>query len=493
MYFIGYDIGSSFIKAALVNGETGALVATVKYPEQEMPISAAHPGWAEQDPSKWWQHVIECTQDLLQSSGVPGSEIKAIGLAYQMHGLVLIDKQQRVLRPSIIWCDSRAVQIGQTAWESLGKENCLQHLLNSPGNFTASKLQWVHQHEPRIMDQVHKIMLPGDYIALCMTGEATTTVSGLSEGMFWDFKQEDIAYFLLDYYGIHPGVLADQVPTFGRQGVLHRQAAEALGLPAGTPVTYRAGDQPNNALALNVLEPGEVAATGGTSGVVYGVSSEPVYDLKSRVNGFAHVNHHARQPRIGVLLCINGAGIQYSWLRRVTGNNLVAYDELEARAQQIPPGAAGICVLPFGNGAERMFGDLVIGAHWHNLDYNRHESTHLLRAGLEGVAFAMVYGMDILRGIGIPTEVIRVGNDNLFRSEIFSTTISPLTGATIELYETTGAIGAARGAGFGLGHYPSLKQAFSDQRPVKIVEPDYTTAAYLEAYGRWLTLLEKYI
>lgn len=493
MHFIGYDIGSSSVKAALVKGETGAVLHSVKFPEQEMPISAPHAGWAEQDPSWWWTHVVSCTQALLEATGVHPQDIHAIGLAYQMHGLVVVNKQHQVLRPSIIWCDSRAVQIGQKAWESIGKEYCLSHLLNSPGNFTASKLQWVHLNEPKVLEQVHKAMLPGDYIAMRMTGEINTTVSGLSEGMFWDFKQEEIAQFLLKHYGLDADLLADRVPTFGLQGHLTAAAAKVLGLVAGTPITYRAGDQPNNALSLNVLEPGEVAATGGTSGVVYGIAAEAVYDLKSRVNGFAHVNHQADKPRIGVLLCLNGAGIQYSWLRKVTGNSTVAYDELENRARQIPPGASGICVLPFGNGAERMFGDLNIGAHWHNLDYNRHESAHLLRAGLEGVAFAMVYGMDILRGLGIPTQVIRVGNDNLFRSGIFSTTISTLTGAVIELYDTTGAVGAARGAGYGLGYYPTLAQTFSGQHAVKTIEPDYSTASYLEAYGRWLTLLEKYI
>ncbi|TDI64754.1 MAG: hypothetical protein E2O88_10995 [Bacteroidetes bacterium] len=242
MYLLGYDIGSSSIKAALVEASTGSAIAVAQFPDKEMEIIAHEPGWAEQHPETWWENLCQATRKLLQSTNIDPHEISGIGIAYQMHGLVLVDKDQKVLRPSIIWCDSRAVQIGDKAYNDLGADRCLQHLLNSPGNFTASKLKWVKDHEPELFEQVHKIMLPGDYIAMRLTGEINTTVSGLSEGMFWDFKNNQVAEFLLEYYGIDSGTIPEIVPAFSNQGALKSEVVDLLGLKPGILVGYRAGD-----------------------------------------------------------------------------------------------------------------------------------------------------------------------------------------------------------------------------------------------------------
>ena len=300
MFLLGYDIGSSSVKASLVNAETGKCVSSAFFPKTEANIIAVNPGWAEQDPESWWENLKLSTQAIMTESGVSAAEIKAIGISYQMHGLVCVDKNQHVLRPAIIWCDSRAVPYGQKAFETIGEEKCLAHLLNSPGNFTASKLAWIKENEPAIYEQIDKIMLPGDYIAMKLSGEICTTVSGLSEGMFWDFKNNRVADFLMDYYGFDSSLIADIKPTFAEQGRVNAIAAKELGLKEGTPITYRAGDQPNNALSLNVFNPGEIASTAGTSGVVYGVNGEVNYDPQSRVNTFAHVNHTIDQTRLGV-------------------------------------------------------------------------------------------------------------------------------------------------------------------------------------------------
>ena len=490
MVLLGYDVGSSSIKAALVNAENGSTLAVAQFPDKEMEILSPHSGWAEQDPELWWDNLCQVTQKLLEKHPVQVDDIKGIGIAYQMHGLVLVDKNHQVLRPSIIWCDSRAVEIGNQAFQEIGEEICLSHFLNSPGNFTASKLKWVKDHEPSVYERIHKAMLPGDYIAMKMTGEINTTISGLSEGIFWDFKENAIARILLDYYGINQTLLPDVVPTFSVHGQLTSEAARSLGLKPGIPISYRAGDQPNNALSLNVLNPGEVAATGGTSGVIYGIVDKPIYDPQSRVNGFAHVNHHPENPRIGVLLCINGAGILYSWIKQQMAGQGSTYSELEKMMEAIPIGSDGLRLIPFGNGAERMLNNRDIGSRIINLQFNRHQKPHMYRASLEGIAFSFVYGMNILRGMGIHPETIKVGNDNLFQSRIFSNTIANTMNCSIEVMETTGAVGAAKASGVATKVFASLEEALGTVLVVANYSPSPNPEGYKQAFNTWKKDLE---
>ena len=433
----------------------------------------------------------DATQEVLQESGIKAEEIQAIGISYQMHGLVCVDKHQQVLRPSIIWCDSRAVPYGEKAFKELGETHCLEHLLNSPGNFTASKLAWVRENEPELFDKIDKIMLPGDYIGMKLTGEIHTTVSGLSEGMFWDFSQQEPAKFLLDYYGISSSMLSDISPTFGEQGRVSQAAAKELGLKAGTPVTYRAGDQPNNALSLNVFNPGEIASTAGTSGVVYGVLGTVNYDPKSRVNTFAHVNHTKEQTRLGVLLCINGTGILNSWVKHQMASD-ISYKELDRLAAGVPIGSEGLVILPFGNGAERMLENREIGCSIHGLNFNLHQRQHMARAAQEGIVCSFRYGIDIMKEMGMNICKIHAGNANMFLSPIFRDTLAGMTGATIELYDTDGAAGAAKGAGIGCGIYKNHDEAFSSLEKLAVIEPNEANAArYEEVYQRWKQILEK--
>lgn len=491
MYLLGYDIGSSSVKASLVNAESGKCVSSAFYPKSEAPILAVKQGWAEQNPESWWEYLKQATQDILSDSGVDSKDIKAIGISYQMHGLVCVDRNQQVLRPAIIWCDSRAVSYGQKAFETLGEEQCLSHLLNSPGNFTASKLAWVKENEPQIYEQIYKIMLPGDYIAMRLSGEICTTVSGLSEGMFWDFRQNRVADFLLDYYGLDASLIADIKPTFAEQGRVSAASARELGLTEGTPITYRAGDQPNNALSLNVFNPGEIASTAGTSGVVYGVNGSVNYDPKSRVNTFAHVNHTATQTRLGVLLCINGTGILNSWMKRNVAPEGISYAAMNDLAAQAPIGSAGVSILPFGNGAERMLENRETGCSVCGLNFNLHNKCHLVRAAQEGIVFSFKYGIDIMEQMGIPVQKIHAGHANMFLSPIFRETLAGVTGATIELYDTDGSVGAAKGAGIGAGIYKDNNEAFATLDKLAIIEPDAAKQQeYLDAYARWKKCLE---
>ena len=483
MLILGYDLGSSSVKASLVCAESGKCVATAFYPKNEAPILSREPGWAEQDPGAWWEYLKAATAEVLASAGTPS--IAAIGISYQMHGLVCVDKAGKPLLPAIIWCDSRAVPYGQKAFEGLGKDWCLGHLLNSPGNFTAAKLAWVKENEPEVFGKIHKIMLPGDYIALRLTGEACTTVSGLSEGMMWDFAKNSPAGELLDYYGFDLAILPEIRPTFGEQGRVSAAAAAELGIPAGVPVCYRAGDQPNNALSLNVLNPGEIAATAGTSGVVYGVLGEVNYDPQSRVNTFAHVNHSAADPRLGVLLCINGTGILNSWMRRNVAFDGMTYPGMNALAKESPIGSRGISILPFGNGAERMLGNAAPGCSFHGIDFNRHGRGDLLRAAQEGIVFSFQYGIEVMQAMGMKIDRIHAGNANMFLSEVFRETLASVSGATIELYDTDGSVGAARGAGLGAGIYSSPAEAFASLERLALVEPASDRRPYLEAYQTW--------
>lgn len=491
MYAIGYDLGSSSVKAALVEIATGKVLARLQAPANEMSMAAAQPGWAEQSPESWWQYLCAATRRLLEETAVAPTAIQSIGISYQMHGLVLVDEQMEVVRPAIIWCDSRAITYGEAAFAAIGPDICLAHCLNSPGNFTAAKLQWVKENEPEIYARARYAMLPGDFIALRLSGKANTTMGGLSEGVLWDFKTHSLAHQVLEQMKLDPGKIPPLVPNIGPQARLSAEAAAVCGLAEGTLIAYRAGDQPNNALSLNVLKPGEIAATAGTSGVVYGVSDRLLSDKNQRINCFAHVNHSATNTRIGVLLCINGAGILHRWLRQHIGGQL-SYDEIEALATQAPIGADGLSFLPFGNGAERMLNNQQTGAAILHLDFNRHEQRHILRAGIEGVAFAFVYGIRLMQDLGMKIQCIRVGNDNLFQSTLFASTIASLTGATIEVYNTTGAVGAALAAAVGAGHLPKLTTAMQGQKVQQRILPDPHTASALEAaYARWEKALKR--
>ena len=489
-YLLGFDVGSSSVKASLVDIESGQCAASAFYPESEAPIKAVKAGWAEQNPEDWWQYLKLSLRKIMAETGATGEQVKAIGISYQMHGLVCVDKDLKPLRDAIIWCDSRAVPYGERAFNELGSELCLSHLLNSPGNFTASKLAWVKENEPELFEKIHKIMLPGDFIALKLSGVCNTTASGLSEGMLWDFMENRPAKFLMDYFGFPESVLPEVVPTFSVQSQVSRAAAEELGLQEGTPICYRAGDQPNNALSLNVFNPGEIAATAGTSGVVYGVLGNVNYDPKSRVNTFAHVNHTAEANRLGVLLCINGTGILNAWMRRTVAPEGISYAEMNEMMAAVPIGSEGVSVIPFGNGAERVLENREVGASIHGINFNKHTKAHLMRAAQEGIVFSFCYGMEIMRQMGMQIQKIHAGKANMFLSDIFRQTLASTSGATIELLETDGSVGAAKGAGMGCGLYKDHDEAFASLKRLAVIEPDLTRRdEYLAAYERWKSLL----
>ena len=490
MLLLGIDIGTSFIKVSVVDADTQKSIAGAQYPGTENPITSLHPGWAEQSPEMWWEHTIHAIKNLTATNKFDPKNIAAIGISYQMHGLVIVDKDQKVLRDAIIWCDSRAVGIGENASNKIGAEICSSCLLNSPGNFTSSKLAWVKDNEPEIYKQIDKIMLPGDFIAMKLTGEITTTSSALSEGIFWDFKKDNISEDVMNAFGFDNALIPTVRELFSSHGKVLSRVAQQLGIPENIPVTYKAGDQPNNALSLNVLEPGEVAANAGTSGVIYAVTDKLFADKFSRVNSFIHVNHTTDKKRIGVLLCINGAAIMYSWAKKVCGENL-SYKQMDELAATIKPGSDGLFVLPFGNGAERMLQNKMIDAHLENIDLNKHTKAHIFRAVQEGIAFAFRYGLDIMRENDLHPTIIRVGKANLFLSDVFIQSFVNATGVAVELYANDGSVGAALGAGIGAGIYSTHKEAFQNLKSLQRFEPT-ETEVYEKLYQQWKELLKNF-
>jgi xylulokinase len=491
MLLLGIDVGTSSIKVSIVDALSGKAVAAAQYPEMEAEIISLQPGWAEQDPESWWSFAKLAFDKAKAKGSFNAKDIKAIGIAYQMHGLVLLGKEGEVLRNSIIWCDSRAVPYGDAAFEKIGVEKALQTLLNSPGNFTAAKLAWVKEHEPQVYEQIDKIMLPGDFIAQRLTGTSTSTPSMLSEGIFWDFEKNELSEEVMATFGFDKSIIPPTQPVFSEHGKVAQQIAAEWGLTAGIPVSYKAGDQPNNALSLNVLQPGEVAATAGTSGVIYGVAGGRVYDQQSRINSFAHVNHSAEQERIGVLLCINGTGIANKWVRQISGGHM-SYPQINEMGASVKPGSNGLKMLPFGNGAERMLNNKLVGAHLLNADFNLHTTAHLYRATQEGIAFSFRYGLDIMRENGMTPQLVRAGRANMFLSAVFTQAFADATNTTVELYENDGSIGAALGAGIGAGIFSKPEEAFQNQTKLGEVHPQ-NAALYNELYQEWKGELEKHL
>ena len=491
MLLLGIDVGTSSIKVSVVESETQKIIASVQYPDTESPITSLKPGWAEQSPEMWWEHVQQAILKANATKSYNPHDVGAIGIAYQMHGLVVVDKDQQVLRDSIIWCDSRAVEIGNRAFDQIGEKQSLSHLLNSPGNFTASKLAWVKENEPDIYEKIDTVMLPGDFISMKLTGKITTSNSALSEGIFWDFQSNSISEDILNCFGFDKSLIADVMNVFADHGHLTKAMAEKLSLKAGIPISYKSGDQPNNALSLNVLNPGEVAATAGTSGVIYGVSDSITYDKQSRVNTFAHVNHTGANTRLGILLCINGTGISNSWTKKNIGSGL-DYEEMNNSSAKIPVGSDGLRILPFGNGAERMLNNKIIGAQFCNIDFNLHTQSHIFRAVQEGIAFSFRYGLDIMREIGMNPSVIRAGRANLFLSNVFTEAFVNATNVPVELYENDGSVGAALGAGIGGKIFSSEREAFKNSKPLSLIEPSQAEA-YEPIYQDWKLILDKHI
>ncbi|WP_339655368.1 FGGY-family carbohydrate kinase, partial [uncultured Salegentibacter sp.] len=333
------------------------------------------------------------------------------------------------------------------------------------------------------------MMLPGDYIAAKLSETPQISTSGLSEAALWDFSKGKLATEVLDKMGLSEDFIPEIVPSFGDQATVSSAIANELGLDPDTKINYRAGDQPNNAFSLNALKPGDIATTAGTSAVMYAVSAENTFDPESRVNTFLHVNNTEKAKHNGVLLCINGSGILYQWLRKIISvgrEELIPYEKLNEEAAKVEPGSKGLRFYPFGNGVERIFSNKEVNSGIENLNYNIHQPAHLIRSACEGIVFAMNYGFEVMQSIGVEGKVVRAGKDNLFLSPVFREIFVNTTQTTLELYNTSGAEGAARGAAVGYGFYKEFDDAFTSLKCLERMEPDpKLSKQYQEIYQEW--------
>jgi xylulokinase len=490
MLLCGIDVGTSSIKVSVVDAANQQLIYSTSFPEIENEISSPAPGFAEQDPEHWWYCVQQAILKANASHTYNPLDISAIGISYQMHGLVVLDDEEQVVRPSIIWCDSRAVSIGQKAFDTLGTY-CETNLLNSPGNFTASKLAWVKENQPEVYVRIKHVMLPGDFIAGRLTKHFTTTASALSEGIFYDFQTDTISSAVLDYFKFDKSLFPAIQDVFSSHGTIVSEVADALGLNKQVLVTYKAGDQPNNAFSLGVLQPGDIATTAGTSGVVYGISDELKYDKHNRVNSFAHVNYTNHAKRIGVLMCINGTGILNRWVKQTVCSDL-SYVQMNELAANTTIGSKGLLCVPFGNGAERIFQNKLVGASFEHLDFNRHGRAEMIRSAQEGIAFSMAYGIEMLADAGIKPTKLKAGFANMYLSDVFAQTIVNAANVSVDLLESDGAFGAALGAGLGLKYYKTEDEAVANIKHIKTINPSSAELSQTKtAYESWKELVKQ--
>lgn len=490
MHYLGIDLGSSSVKVCLADAN-GKEIASAKAPiDGEMEIISTSSGFAEQNPEDWWAMLTHGIKQL-KEQGHNLANVKAIGIAYQMHGLVAMNDSFIPLRPAIIWCDSRAIPLGEKAFQEIGEEKALKKLLNSPGNFTAAKLAWVKNNEPDIYNKIAFIGLPGDWLAARLTGQLNATVSGLSEGIFIDHSTGQISNDVLNAFSIDKNFIKQPGESFRRFGKVLPTWCDEFGFNADAEVCYVAGDQPNNAFSLSAINPGEVAINAGTSGVLYAVSETPVVDMQQRVNTFAHVTHTTNKPSFGVLACVNGTGIQYSWLRHMLANNGdLSFIDLNNLAKTAPPGCDGLHVFSFGNGAERILNNRNIGASFTNINFHKHGPQHLIRAAQEGIAFSLVYCIEIFKEIGIEIKVLKAGSANLFNSPLFRQIVADTSGIPVEVINADGALGAARGAMVG-SQAIDIKTIGSEMiQTVARVEPSENTQLYRQIYNEWLGELQ---
>lgn len=472
MAFLGIDVGTSSVKVSIV-GEDGVILASATAPaSSERAINSPNPNWAEQNPEDWWEDAQQAILNLPLEARL---QVEAIGIAYQMHGLVLVDSQFQPVRPSIIWCDGRNIQESQILAESLGLDALENRLLNKPGTLTLAKLAWVAEHEPETLAKAHTFGLPGDFIAYKLTGEWSTTKSGYSEMVGWDFG----ASIPFEEGFRKAGwklPLPEARPNLEEGAPIQKVIAEKLGLPPSARVTYRAGDQPNNAFGLGVLQQGETAISAGTSGVLYGIGdSSP--GLHEGINRFLHVN-----SQIGVLMCLNGVGSALAFARRTWFQNQ-SYEALSELASQANPENCPY-FFPFGNGAERILSERAFSG-FTELDFNRHNLPELARSVFEGIAFAYRLGSEKMEKAGCLSKVVNGTESGLLKSSFFAQLLANELQVELILSEGDGSTAAARGAALG------IKKILPKPAPLKRYLP--TSPANHERFSHWHKILEKFL
>ncbi len=461
-YWLGVDIGTGGSRALLVDAE-GHVAAGVTAAHED--IQMAHPLWAEQRPENWWDAAVEAIQGVLAKAGVRGEDVAGVGLSGQMHGLVLLDSENRVIRPALIWCDQRCQE--QVDWinATAGAEMVLKQTANPVlTGFTAPKLIWVRDNDPSSYERTRQVLLPKDYIRFCLTGEFAGDVSDASGTALFDVVHRRWAEPLIEKLGIDRSVLPRVVESSELTGVISEEAASKTGLAAGTPVVGGAGDQAASAVGNGIVDSGLVSCTIGTSGVVFSHLDEAGFDPRGRVHTFCH----AVPGKWHVMGVTQGAGLSLQWFRNQLGADAVheagekgidSYDVLMEEAATAPVASEGLFWLPYLMGERTPHLDALARGGWVGLTA-KHTRAHLIRSVIEGVSYSLKDCLEIVESLGVDVKVVRASGGGarspFWRSVLAGVFDRPI--ATLETQEGS-AYGAALLGMVGNGHFGSVTEA----------------------------------
>ena len=451
-YVLGIDVGTGGTRAVLVDRD-GAIASSATC--EHVPFASPHTGWAEQDPHDWWQAAGSAIRAVL--SNVSGAKVSCVGLAGQMHGAVLLDEKDEVLRPALIWCDQRTQ--AQCDWlnSRLGAQRIIELTCNPAlANFTLTKLLWVRDSEPQIWERFRRVLLPKDYVRLRMTGAHAMDVADASGTLMLDVAQRRWSEEMMAAAGLPLSCLPKLYESPEICARVSEAGAAHTGLKPGTPVVAGAGDQAGGAVGMGIVRAGAVSATIGTSGVVFAATDSPAMDVKGRVHTFCH----AVPGRWHVMGVTQAAGLSLHWLRDLLKNSGdLSYDELTHEAAAVPAGSDGVLWAPYLMGERTPHLDPNARGTLTGLVAN-HTRGHVVRAVLEGVAFSLKDTFTIFEEMKIPVTSIRLGGGGA-RSPLWRQIQADAYGRDVEIVaaEEGAAYGAAILAGVGAKAWGTVEQA----------------------------------
>jgi xylulokinase len=481
--YLGIDIGTSGTKTLAIS-EDGAILASAT---AEYPLSTPRPGWSEQEPEHWWKATVSTVQSVLKEGRIKPANVKGIGLSGQMHGSVFLDRDQKVIRPALLWNDQRTAEECAEIEQRAGGRKKLIGMVANPAltGFTAPKILWLRNHERKNYDRVTQVLLPKDYVRFRLTGEYATEVSDASGTLLLDVKKRNWSGALLEKLDIDRALLPKVYESEEVSGQLHAQAAEALGLPAGVPVVGGGGDQAAGAVGNGIVRKGAISATMGTSGVVFAHSDDVQIDPEGRVHTFCH----AVRGKWHVMGVVLSAGGSLQWYRNQLGHAEAAvargmqvdpYELLSAEAAIAPPGSEGLFFLPYLTGERTPHADPLARGAWIGLTL-RHGRPHLIRSVIEGATYAMRDCLEIIQGMGVPVKEIRLSGGGAkgkfwrqVQADVYGQKVSTINAAEGPAY------GVALLAAAGTGAYKNVVEAC--EATIQVVDSTPVDNAARKAY-----------
>jgi xylulokinase len=456
MLLLGIDVGTGGSRAVVIN-ETGRIVASATVEHE--PFASPQTGWAEQDPDDWWRASVAAIREVVSRDNVSPEEIAAVGLSGQMHGSVLLNDRDEIVRPALIWCDQRSDKQCEQLTQQIGAEQLIKLTCNPAlTGFTLPKMLWVRDNEPETWQQVRSVLLPKDYVRFRLTGDKATDVADASGTLLLNVAERKWSHEMLAASEIDASLLPTVFESPEITGTISTSAAELTGLRAGTPVVAGAGDQAGGAVGIGIVQPGAVSATIGTSGVVFAATNSPALDPKGRVHTFCH----AIPGRWHVMGVTQGAGLSMRWFRDQFGAGMGEgdpYDRMTEEAAQVESGSNGLLWAPYLMGERTPHLDPHARAALVGLTAS-HTRAHVIRAIMEGVAFSLRDSFEIFNEMQVPVETIRLGGGGA-RSALWRQIQADIYGravATVEAEEGA-AYGVAMLAGVGVQTWSSVDAA----------------------------------